>query len=95
MVIDLVYYISIYKFYFILFRRMEETRMKKRDQYNFKIRLKWNALRRNNPDLPAKVPKWYKDKFQTTWKYGIHPALPIFVKPRDNRFHYTKTPKPG
>lgn len=75
--------------------RMEETRIKKRDQYNFKIRLKWNALRRNNPDLPARPPKWYKDKFKTTWKYGIHPALPILVKPRDDRFHYTKTPKTG
>lgn len=75
--------------------RMEETRMKRRDQYNFKIRLKWNALRRSNPDLPAKVPKWYKDKFKTTWKYGIHPSLPIFMKPQDNRFHFTKTPKRG
>jgi len=72
--------------------RMEETRMKKRDQYKYSIRLKWNRLRRNNPHLPRKTPKWYMDKFKTTWKYGIHPSLPIFNRPHDERFHKTKGP---
>jgi len=74
--------------------RMEETRIKKRDQYHYKIRMKWNSVRRNNPNLPVKVPKWYMDKFKTTWKYGIHPMLPILSKPRDYRFHKTKAPRP-
>jgi len=74
--------------------RMEETRIKKRDQYYYRIRMKYAALRRNNPKLPVKVPKWYMDKFKTTWKYGIHPMLPILDRPRDNRFYKAKAPRP-
>jgi len=75
--------------------RMEETRIKRRDQYYYRIRMKYAALRRNNPNLPVKVPKWYMDKFKTTWKYGIHPMLPILSRPTDYRFHKAKAPRPS
>ena len=76
--------------------RMQERREKIRTNFNFLIKKQWSQMRRSNPNLPLKQPAWFRKRFASTWKYGIHPRMRVFLnKPRgwDTRKYYTKKPK--
>ena len=64
-------------------RRMEERRLKKRKGFYDKVAEKYGHVRRKNPHLPKEVPKWFMDKFQPKWLYGIHPKVKFFMKHKD------------
>jgi len=76
--------------------RMQERREKNRQNMNFLIRKQWSQMRKSNPDLPLQKPLWFRNRFKSTWKYGIHPRVRVlFKQPRrwDTRKHFTEKPK--
>nr|CAB3263983.1 39S ribosomal protein L47, mitochondrial-like [Phallusia mammillata] len=66
--------------------RREERRIKLEKSYYYRIELKWNLIRKRNPSFPKSPPTWFRKQFRTTWKYGMHPDLPIMLPYRDSRF---------